>query len=90
MVTKKKVLAIPEGDIFLRRDTAILEKHFTVRTVPGFKPGLIRKKLIRSGPIVLKLFKGTLILPIAWSCGFLHELFVPTRQPEQRSHKKEK
>lgn len=67
MVARKKILAVPEGDMFLRRDAAILEKHFTVRTVPGFKPGLIRKKLIQGIPIVLRLFKGTLWADLTFS-----------------------
>ncbi len=44
----------------------------------------------KSCRVALNMPLATLILPIAWSCGFLHEFFIPTRQPEQRSHKKEK
>jgi len=44
----------------------------------------------KSYQVALNMPLATLILPIAWSCGFLHEFFIPTRQPKQGSHKKEK
>ncbi len=44
----------------------------------------------KSCRVALNMPLATLILPIAWSCGFLHESFIPTRQPERGSHKKEK
>jgi len=55
-VTKKKILAMPEGDIFLKRDLEILNKYFEVRTAPTFN----HRKLIKSIPSIFKILKGTL------------------------------
>lgn len=35
----------------------------------------------KSYQVALNMPVATLILPIAWSCGFLHEFFMPTREP---------
>ena len=35
-MSRKKILAVPEGDIFLERDVEILRNHFEVRTAPTF------------------------------------------------------
>lgn len=47
------MLAIPENDIFLKRDIEILKNHFDIRTVPGFN----RRRPVTS---ILKILKGTL------------------------------
>jgi len=44
----------------------------------------------KSCRVALNMPLATLILPIAWSCGFLHEFFIPTRQPKQGSYKRAK
>lgn len=41
----------------------------------------------KSYQVALNMPLATLILAIAWSCGFLHELFMPTRQPERKDRK---
>lgn len=63
MVTKKKVLAIPEGGIFLKRDVEILKNHFEVRTAPTFN----RKKPITTLPSIFKILKGTLWADVTFS-----------------------
>jgi len=52
-MARKKVLAIPENDMFLQRDVEILKNHFEIRTSPGFN----RKRPITS---TFKILKGTL------------------------------
>lgn len=52
-VAKKKLLAIPENDIFLKRDIEILKKYFEIRTAPGFS----RRRPITS---IFKILKGVL------------------------------
>lgn len=52
-MAKKKLLAIPENDIFLKRDVEILENHFDIRTAPGFS----RRRPIIS---IFKILKGVL------------------------------
>ena len=44
----------------------------------------------KSYRVALNMSLATLILPIAWSCGFLHEFFVPTRQPEREATERPK
>ncbi len=39
----------------------------------------------KSYGVALNMPLATLILPIAWSCGFLHELFLPTRQAKREA-----
>jgi len=60
MMAKKKILAVPENDIFLKRDVAILRNYFNIRTAPGFD----RKKPITS---TLKILKGTLWADLTFS-----------------------
>ena len=55
-MASKKILAMPEGDIFLKRDLKILSKYFEVRTASTFN----RRKLIRSIPSIFMILKGTL------------------------------
>ncbi len=59
-MAKNRVLAIPEGDIFLKRDVEILKNHFDIRTAPGFS----RKRPITSA---LKILKGTLWADLTFS-----------------------
>jgi len=33
-MAKKKILALPEGDIFLKGDLELLKNHFDIRTAP--------------------------------------------------------
>lgn len=63
VMAKKKILALPEGDIFLERDVEILKKHFEVRTAPTFN----RKKPITSIPSIFKILKGTLWADLTFS-----------------------
>lgn len=60
---RNKILAIPQDSIFLRRDVALLEKHFNVRTAPHFN----RKKPITTLPSVFKILKGTLSADLTFS-----------------------
>lgn len=62
-MTKMKILAVPEGDIFLERDLEILKKHFEIRTAPTFN----RKKPIGSIPSIFKILKGTLWADVTFS-----------------------
>ena len=62
-MAKKKILAVPEGDIFLERDVEILRNHFEVRTAPTFN----RKKPISSIPSIFKILKGTLWADLTFS-----------------------
>jgi len=62
-MAKKKILALPEGDIFLERDAEILKKHFEIRTAPTFN----RKKPITSIPSIFKILKGTLWADLTFS-----------------------
>jgi len=62
-VAKKKILALPEGDIFLERDVEILKNHFDIRTAPTFN----RKKPITSIPSIFKILKGTLWADVTFS-----------------------
>ncbi len=59
-VTKKKLLAIPGDDIFLKRDIEILKDHFEIRTAPGFN----RRKPFTS---TIKILQGTLWADITFS-----------------------
>ena len=59
-MAKRKVLAIPENDIFLKRDVEILKNHFEIRTAPGFS----RRRPITS---ILKILKGTLWADLTFS-----------------------
>ncbi|MCL0094969.1 glycosyltransferase family 4 protein [Dehalococcoidia bacterium] len=59
-MAKKKLLAIPENDIFLKRDVEILKNHFEIRTAPGFS----RRRPITS---ILKILKGTLWADLTFS-----------------------
>lgn len=63
MIARKKILAVPEGDIFLERDVEILKKHFEVRTAPTFN----RKKPITTLPSIFKILKGTLWADVTFS-----------------------
>jgi len=72
-MVRKKVLAIPEDDIFLKRDVEILKNHFEIRTAPGFN----RRRPITS---TFRIFRGTLWadLTFSWFAGthaFLTVLF---------------
>ncbi len=60
---KKKILAVPEGDIFLKRDIEILKKHFEIRTAPRFN----YKRPITSIPSFFKILKGTLWADLTFS-----------------------
>jgi len=62
-MAKKKILALPEGDIFLKRDVEILKNHFDIRTAPTFN----RKKPVSSIPSILKILKGTLWADLTFS-----------------------
>lgn len=50
-LAKKRVLATPQGDMFLERDIEILKNHFDIRTAPGFS----RRRPVTS---VLGILKG--------------------------------
>jgi len=63
VTAKKKILALPESDIFLERDVEILKKHFEIRTAPTFN----RKKPITSIPSIFKILKGTLWADLTFS-----------------------
>jgi len=63
VIARKKILAVPEGDIFLKRDVEILKKHFEVRTAPTFN----RKKPITTLPSIFKILKGTLWADVTFS-----------------------
>jgi len=63
LMTKKKLLTVPEGAIFLERDVEILRNHFEVRTAPTFD----RKKPISSIPSIFKILKGTLWADVTFS-----------------------
>lgn len=63
MMAKKKILAVPEGDIFLQRDIAILKNYFEIRTAPTFN----RKKPITTLPSIFKILKGTLWADLTFS-----------------------
>ncbi|MDH4068360.1 MAG: glycosyltransferase [Dehalococcoidia bacterium] len=52
-MAKKKMLAIPGNDIFLKRDIEILRNHFDIRTAPGFN----RRRPITT---TFRILKGTL------------------------------
>jgi len=58
-----KILAVPEGGIFLKRDVEILKNHFEVRTAPTFN----RKKPITTLPSIFKILKGTLWADVTFS-----------------------
>jgi len=58
-----RILALPEGDIFLTRDVEILMNDFEVRTAPTFN----RKKPITTVPSVFKILKGTLWADLTFS-----------------------
>lgn len=62
-MAKKKILAVPEGDIFLKRDLEILRKHFDIRTAPTFN----RQKPITTMPSIFKILKGTLWADLVFS-----------------------
>lgn len=62
-MARKKILAMPEGDIFLKRDIAILKNYFEIRTAPTFN----RKKPITSLPSIFKILKGTLWADLTFS-----------------------
>jgi len=62
-MAKKKILAVPEGGIFLKRDVEILKNHFEVKTAPTFN----RKKPISSIPSIFKILKGTLWADVTFS-----------------------
>lgn len=62
-MAKKKILAMPEGNIFLKRDLCILRKHFDVRTAPTFN----RKKPITSIPNIFEILRGTLWADLTFS-----------------------
>ncbi len=62
-MAKKKILAVPEGDIFLKRDMQILKNHFDIRTAPTFN----RKKPITTLPSIFKILKGTLWADVTFS-----------------------
>ena len=62
-MARKKILALPEGDIFLKRDIEILKKHFEIRTAPTFN----RKKPITSIPSIFKILRGTLWADLTFS-----------------------
>ncbi len=62
-MAKRKILAIPQGDIFLERDVEILKNHFDIRTAPTFN----RKKPITSIPSIFKILKGTLWADLTFS-----------------------
>ena len=63
VMPKKKILAVPEGDIFLKRDVEILKNHFDIRTAPTFN----RKKPITTLPSIFKILKGTLWADLTFS-----------------------
>lgn len=62
-MARKKVLAVPEGSIFLQRDVEILKNHFEVRTAPTFN----RKKPITTLPSIFKILRGTLWADVTFS-----------------------
>jgi len=62
-MAKRKILAVPEGDIFPERDAEILKKHFEIRTAPTFN----RKKPITSIPSIFKILKVTLWADVTFS-----------------------
>jgi len=62
-MARKRILALPEGDIFLKRDVEILKNHFDIRTAPTFN----RKRPITSIPGIFKILKGTLWADLTFS-----------------------
>jgi len=62
-MAKEKILAVPEDDMFLKRDVEILKNHFDIRTAPTFN----RKKPITSIPSIFKILKGTLWADLTFS-----------------------
>ncbi len=62
-MAKKKLLALPEGDTFLKEDLELLKGHFEIRTAPTFN----RKKPITSIPSIFAILKGTLWADVTFS-----------------------
>jgi len=62
-MAKKKILAVPEGDIFLKKDVEILKNQFDIRTAPTFN----RKKPITTLPSIFKILRGTLWADVTFS-----------------------
>ena len=71
-MVKKKVLAIPENDIFLKRDVEILKNHFDIGTAPSFS----HRRPITS---VLKILKGTLWADLTFSYKKMNMEKLPER-----------
>lgn len=75
-MAKRKILAVPEGDIFLGRELEILRNHFDVKTAPGIN----RRRLVTLVPCTLRILNGVLRadLVFSWDAGvhaFLAVLF---------------
>jgi len=63
VTAKKKILALPEDDIFLKRDIAILDSHFEIRTAPRFNC----RRPLRGIQSVFKILRGTFWADVTFS-----------------------
>ncbi len=60
---RKKVLAVPRGDIFLERDVAVLKEYCEVRTTPGFS----YKNPLTILPCSIGILRGVLWADVTFS-----------------------